>query len=292
MNRIQDFKGIVFDMDGVLRIGKNPIKGADKVFNKLHSKSIIVTNECRRTPHKIKEELRNMGIETYDTPILTAGTMTYYYLYDIISGNRSRDTIYNVLTVGEEGLLEIMEELGELDNYNKITPSFIDTALKKNLEFKNSARYINYLVIGTINNISIPLLSVINNYLKVFSNVKVLTTCPDMIDPEEGLFIMPNHLIHILNYNKKNSLVPYHTGKPNPIVTKYIERYFNEFDNEGDIVFVGDTLDTDIKLANEAFFKSILVLSGNTEYEDLKKSQITPDHVINSIDNLFQIISI
>ncbi len=290
--KIRDYKGIVFDMDGVLRIGKNPIKGADKVFNKLHSKSLIVTNECRRTPHKIKEELRNMGIETYDTPILTAGTMTYYYLYDIISGNRSRDTIYNVLTVGEEGLLEIMEELGELDNYNKITPSFIDTALKKNLEFKNSARYINYLVIGTINNISIPLLSVINNYLKVFSNVKVLTTCPDMIDPEEGLFIMPNHLIHILNYNKKNSLVPYHTGKPNPIVTKYIERYFNEFDNEGDIVFVGDTLDTDIKLANEAFFKSILVLSGNTEYEDLKKSQITPDHVINSIDNLFQIISI
>ena len=290
--KIRDYKGIVFDMDGVLRIGKNPIKGADKVFNKLHSKSLIVTNECRRTPHKIKEELRNMGIETYDTPILTAGTMTYYYLYDIISGNRSRDTIYNVLTVGEEGLLEIMEELGELDNYNKITPSFIDTALKKNLEFKNNARYINYLVIGTINNISIPLLSVINNYLKVFSNVKVLTTCPDMIDPEEGLFIMPNHLIHILNYNKKNSLVPYHTGKPNPIVTKYIERYFNEFDNEGDIVFVGDTLDTDIKLANEAFFKSILVLSGNTEYEDLKKSQITPDHVINSIDNLFQIISI
>lgn len=290
--KIRDYKGIVFDMDGVLRIGKNPIKGADKVFNKLHSKSLIVTNECRRTPHKIKEELRNMGIETYDTPILTAGTMTYYYLYDIISGNRSRDTIYNVLTVGEEGLLEIMEELGELDNYNKITPSFIDTALKKNLEFKNNARYINYLVIGTINNISIPLLSVINNYLKVFSNVKVLTTCPDMIDPGEGLFIMPNHLIHILNYNKKNSLVPYHTGKPNPIVTKYIERYFNEFDNEGDIVFVGDTLDTDIKLANEAFFKSILVLSGNTEYEDLKKSQITPDHVINSIDNLFQIISI
>lgn len=290
--KIKDYKGIVFDMDGVLRIGKNPIKGADKVFNKLHSKSLIVTNECRRTPQKIKEELRNMGIETYDTPILTAGTMTYYYLYDIISGNRSRDTIYNVLTVGEEGLLEIMEELGELDNYNKITPSFIDNALKKNLEFKNNARYINYLVIGTINNISIPLLSVINNYLKVFSNVKVLTTCPDMIDPEEGLFIMPNHLIHILNYNKKNSLVPYHTGKPNPIVTKYIERYFNEFDNEGDIVFVGDTLDTDIKLANEAFFKSILVLSGNTEYEDLKKSQITPDHVINSIDNLFQIISI
>ena len=57
MSKITDFKGIVFDMDGVLRIGKNPINGADKIFPKLQDKAMIVTNECRRTPQKIKEEL-------------------------------------------------------------------------------------------------------------------------------------------------------------------------------------------------------------------------------------------
>jgi ribonucleotide monophosphatase NagD (HAD superfamily) len=75
-------------------------------------------------------------------------------------------------------------------------------------------------------------------------------------------------------------------------VTKYIERYFQNdtFDNEGDIIFVGDTLETDIKLAKEAFFKSILVLSGNTNRENLKKSQITPDITIDSVDDLSTVI--
>ena len=43
MNRIQDFKGIVFDMDGVLRIGKNPIEGAENLFSKFKDRALIVT---------------------------------------------------------------------------------------------------------------------------------------------------------------------------------------------------------------------------------------------------------
>ena len=48
---------------------------------------MIVTNECRRTPQKIKEELKE-GIDIGTTPILTAGVMTYNYLYDIISADK------------------------------------------------------------------------------------------------------------------------------------------------------------------------------------------------------------
>ena len=104
MSQIIRFKGIVFDMDGVLRIGKKPIKGADKIFPRLQDKAMIVTNECRRTPQKIKEELKDMGIDTYNTPILTAGVMTYNYLYDIISADKNKDTIYNVLTSWRRGI--------------------------------------------------------------------------------------------------------------------------------------------------------------------------------------------
>ena len=102
------------------------------------------------------------------------------------------------------------------------------------------------------------------------------------------------HIFH----NNTEKIKPYHTGKPNPIVTKYIERYFhedtfdpnNDVDNKGDIIFVGDTLETDIKLAKEAFFKSILVLSGNTKKENLKKSHITPDITLDSVDDLSTVI--
>ena len=159
----------------------------------------------------------------------------------------------------------------------------------------DNAKYVNYLVIGSINNLSLSLIDQINNYFKVFSNIKVLITCPDKLDPEGCKVIVPNHLIHILNYNKEEIISPYYIGKPNPIVTKYIEKYFDDKKDrnnaEEDIIFVGDTLDTDIKLANEAFFKSILVLSGNTCTKDLKKSQIVPDYTIDSVDDLFSVIS-
>ena len=64
----------------------------------------------------------------------------------------------------------------------------------------------------------------------------------------------------------------------------------NDVNNKDDIIFVGDTLETDIKLAKEAFFKSILVLSGNTKRENLKKSHITPDITIDSVDDLSTVV--
>jgi HAD superfamily hydrolase (TIGR01450 family) len=294
MNRIQDFKGIVFDMDGVLRIGKNPIEGAENLFSKFKDRALIVTNECRRTPEVIKQELKDMGIETYNSPILTAGTMTYNYLYDLISADKNKDKIFNVMTIGEDGLLDVLEELSFLNNYRKITPIFLKKAINQNRYFSDNSKYTNYLVIGTINNISTQLLSTINSYFKVFTNLKVLITCPDKLDPEGTNVILPKYLIHILNYNRPEPIVPYHIGKPNPIISKYIEKYFYTSENEidGEIVFVGDTLATDIKLANEAFFKSVLVLSGNTEYNDLRKSQIQPDYVINSVNDIENVVRI
>ena len=43
-------------------------------------------------------------------------------------------------------------------------------------------------------------------------------------------------------------------------------------------------------MAQEAFFKSILVLSGNTKKENLKKSYITPDITLDSVDDLSNVI--
>ena len=57
-------------------------------------------------PKKIKEELKEMGIDIGTTPILTAGVMTYNYLYDIISADKNKNTIYNVLTIGKKVLLK------------------------------------------------------------------------------------------------------------------------------------------------------------------------------------------
>ena len=56
------------------------------------------------------------------------------------------------------------------------------------------------------------------------------------------------------------------------------------------ILFVGDTMYTDIRLAEESGFKSCLVLSGNTKIEALATYTIDPDYVLDDINGLKDII--
>ena len=53
-----------------------------------------------------------------------------------------------------------------------------------------------------------------------------------------------------------------------------------------EILFVGDTLYTDIRLAEESGFKSALVLTGNTKKDTYTNSVIETDFVIESIRDI------
>ena len=56
---------VVFDMDGVIRIGNKKIEGAETIFDQLNFKNIktmIVTNECRYTVKELKDDLCEMGV--------------------------------------------------------------------------------------------------------------------------------------------------------------------------------------------------------------------------------------
>ena len=81
---LEGIKAVVFDMDGVLRIGNNKLDGAERIFTKLGQagiKSMIVTNECRYTVKELKDDLYEMGVSIPDsTQIITPGLMIYEYL--------------------------------------------------------------------------------------------------------------------------------------------------------------------------------------------------------------------
>lgn len=267
-------KAIIFDMDGVLRIGQYPIKGSEKIFPLLKEKNIksmILTNECRFTTHKIKDDLESMGINILDTPIYTAGICVYKYLLSKFSKS---DLQFTVGIIGEIGLIKELEPLRELDNVNieELPPKY------------NSKLF---LVIGTVNNISIPVLEKAIKWVK--AGAKIILTCKDMSDPSsKGDFSlgMPSHILHLINYNLKTKY--YALGKPSPFVANYIFKYYPDLDPE-EILFVGDTISTDIRLAEESGMRSLLVLSGNTKKEALKQYVTEPDFILNSINDLVKI---
>ena len=268
-----DVKAIVFDMDGVLRIGNHPVKYAKEFIEKMQKKNIrgmISTNECRYTEDELRNDLGELGINIPETwPVYTSGMAVRDYLEQRVKKNV--DTNYSVGLIGESGLFETLSELTKYSNFEiKDVPPKYETNL--------------ILIIGTVNKIKICHLEKGLKWLK--SGAKVITTCPDMSDPSsKGDFIlgMPNHITHMLNYN--TCAKTYSLGKPHPIHAHKIKELFNNVSSD-QILFVGDTMYTDIRLAEEHDFKSCLVLTGNAKKDALKNYITEPDIVLESVKEL------
>lgn len=54
---------------------------------------------------------------------------------------------------------------------------------------------------------------------------------------------------------------------------------------------VGDRLETDVRMGNRAGMTTVLVLSGVTDRETLDRSSIQPDHVIDSLADVSEVLS-
>ena len=275
---LNGIKLFAFDMDGVIRIGQHPVEGAEKIFpllKKMGLESLIITNECRYTPQEILEDLTEMGVEVDDhLRVLTAGQMVKQYIQE--KAERFPGENISIGIIGEQGLYDTINPITQMKNVE-----ICETPPK----YKTK----NFLIIGTLNKIKISNLEKTLKWVK--SNAKIILTCDDVSDPSsKGDFTlgMPKHILHMTNFNLQTSQA-YSCGKPNPIVARKILEPFDSIKPE-EVLLIGDTLYTDIRLAEENNFKSLLVLSGNTKKEGIKSYVTEADLILPSIKELFKIL--
>ena len=281
MSILEGIKAVVFDMDGVIRIGDKKIDGAETIFEQLNSKNIktmIVTNECRYTVKELKNDLCEMGVSIpQTTQIITPGLMIFEYLEKKVIKNPQEQFYIGV--IGENGLHV------NINNLNKYPNVKVSSEPPENI----NNRQFTYLIVGTVNRIKMCTLDKGLNWAK--AKAKIITTCNDVSDPNsKGDFNigMPNHILHILNFTIKTN--SYSLGKPSPFIAKKIHKEL-ELSNPNEILFIGDTLYSDIQFAEESEFKSLLVLSGNTKKDAISKYCITADYILESIKDLLQYLS-
>lgn len=272
------FKAVVFDMDGVLRIGTTLTPYSKNILKYLDDKNIktmVVTNECRYTKYELKEDLHELGLNIPDSTIFyTAGMSCHYYLEKKIRKNKN--TKYIIGIVGELGLYKTISTLNKYDN------------VIINDEVTDDEGVTRILVIGAVNRIKISDLDKILSWLK--KDAKVIITCPDTTDPSsKGDFNlgMPNHLLYLVGLNRLTK--KYSTGKPNPVFKEIIMKKLG-IDNPEEILFIGDTIYTDIQLAEESNFQSALILTGNSNKNTLKNYVISPDYILNDLSELKELI--
>ena len=276
---MENIEAVVFDMDGVLRIGTRIMDNAQKVLEKLNNnniKTMIVTNECRYTVNELKDDLNELGLTIpEECHFYTAGLSAKDYLEKKLK--RFPNETFTICVVGELGLYSIIRELTVYPNFN----------LQDNPKnIKENDRI--YLILGTVNKIKINHLNKILDWVKF--GAKVITTCVDSTDPSsKGDFNlgMPSHTLHMVGYNIKTK--SYSTGKPHPI---HKEKIMNtlRIENPENILFVGDTIYSDIQLAEESNFKSCLVLSGNSNKETVKQYVTEPDYIVNNVNDILKLL--
>ena len=274
---LSNVKMVVFDMDGVLRVGSKVIPGAQNIFRTLNSKgikSMIVTNECRYGEKVLRDDLTEMGVKLPDdTKIITSGMSVYKYLKKKVE-RFSNDHFY-IGILGESGLYNTLTKICKYTN--------VDLCEEPPEEFdEESSRLL--LVIGTLDKIKIANLEKALKWVN--AGCKIIITCDDMSDPSsKGDFSigMPKHTLHMINFTVKTNY--YSLGKPNPMISELIRKECSGDSKieDDEILFVGDTIYTDIKLAEESGFKSALVLSGNTKQEAIKNYVTEADIVFDSV---------
>ncbi|RZN38130.1 MAG: HAD-IIA family hydrolase [Methanosarcinales archaeon] len=246
-------KAYILDIDGVIYRGNNLIDGAVGAVNRLqdHSKVLFLTNNSTRSRASVATRLKTAGIPCEADDVITAGYATAVY----IRKHHGASTVY---PIGEAGLIKELQAAG-----HKISEDarFVVVGLDRDFNYKK-------LRIGLQN---------------ITNDAKFIATNTDPVLPTENGFV-PGAGAIVSALKTASGKSPLVIGKPNQPIMDIVIDHIGL--NANKCTVVGDRLDTDIFAGTRCGMKTALVLTGVETLDSLKRSDIKPDIVIESIKEL------
>ena len=257
---IKDKKLYIFDMDGTIYLGGNPFDYAIRYIKNLRKngkKVLFFTNNASHTTPFYMKKLERLGFEPSEDEIMTSGDVTLEFLKRFRAGK----SVYLVAT--DELVEEYREKginllCGNEDKADIVITSF-DTSLTYE-KLDNACRLIR-------------------------GGAEYLSTHPDMNCPTETGFIPDSGAIAAF-CTASTGKVPTYFGKPYKETVEMISEATG-YSNEEMCIF-GDRLYTDIALGKKFGVTAVLVLSGETQPEDVDNAADAdkPDFVFGSLDDV------
>jgi NagD protein len=254
------FKGILTDMDGVLVQEDDILPGAKEFIALLRKKSIpfrIVTNNPLRTPADLSNRLYSNGLKINSEEIYTSAIATATYIREHKKGAK----VYALGTSGittclhSEGLILADEDVDFvcLSETRDFTYSQITRAIQL---IDKGAKFIctNSDTHGVSKKGLVPSTGAIANFI-----TSVIKTQPYVVGKPNGAFLLS--AIDSLNVHRSESIM------------------------------IGDSLETDILASVNSGIKSILVKTGVTTDDLLKRSPYLPDYTLDSINDVLEFVN-
>lgn len=255
---LKKIKVFLFDMDGTLNMGEEPLEGAMETLDILTKKGKrigFVTNNSSKAKYDYLEKMHRMGYNAKIEQIITSGMATAQYL--------SRHLPYkSVYVLGTDCLKKEFQDYG--------------------IEVKEIGEDADCVVLAFDTELTYEKLFHATNLIG--KGRKYIATHPDFVCPSDEGDMPDAGAVMALIENTNGRRPDVVVGKPCHPMAEFVFDHFSV--NPKDVAFVGDRLYTDIKFGINNKMTSILVLTGETTLEMLHKSDIQPDYVMESVNEL------
>jgi len=250
---LENVSAYLLDMDGTVYLDGHLLNGAKTFLQLLDGhdvRHLFLTNNSSRSAGEYADKLKAMGISANQQDILTSGDATANYLRQIMPGA-------NIFVVGTRSLQSHFRANG-----------FVHTQTKPEavvLGFDTSLTYAKLWRLCDLVRQGLP-------YYATHPDIN----CPTMTGymPDIGAMIA---FVKASTGREPDLII----GKPNYTMVESAARILNL--PVESLAVVGDRLYTDIAMGKAANIPAVLVLSGETQREDLSKTLFQPDYVFKDL---------
>jgi glycerol-1-phosphatase len=255
---LERYGAFLFDLDGVLYRGDEPVPGASEALAALRGagrRAAFVTNNSARTPVAVAERLRRVGIEADADEVETSALATAELL--------ARRGCRSAFVVGEGGIKEALRSAGI--EVLEAEPASTDA-----------------VVVGWDRGVDYAKLRIAS--VLVERGAAFVGTNGDASLPASDGTRWPGAGALLAAIAATTGAQPEIVGKPNaPLYLAALDRA-----GGGVPLVIGDRLDTDIAGAAALGWDSLLVLTGITGRDDLEGSSIRPTYVAEDLSVLYR----
>ncbi len=245
-------KLFVLDMDGTFYLGDKLIEGSLGFLEKLRETGrefLFFTNNSSRNGSFYKQKLSGMGCFVEEDRVVTSGDVTIKFLKE----NYPDKGVYLVGT----GLLEESFRKGGI-RLTEDKPDIVVLGFDTTLTYEKISRACTFIRDGAL----------------------FLATHLDLNCPTEDGFI-PDCGAMCALVEASTGVKPKYLGKPFRETVEMIRMITGM--NPEELAFVGDRLYTDIATGVHNGITGILVLTGETQLEDVGTSPVKPDFIFDSL---------
>lgn len=250
---ISKIKGLILDMDGVLWHGEKPLPGLIEFFEVLERRGIryvLATNNPSKRAEGFAEKARSFGVPAEPVDVVNSVLATIHYMKSHYPEG------IRVHVIGEPAMKELIAEAGYVLADEDVTAVIV--ALERGLTYETIKR----------------------GALLIRAGADFIGTNGDPSYPTEEGFV-PGSGMMVTALAASSGVKPLIIGKPeHGIFDLALDRL--QLPRET-IASVGDRLDTDIAGGQRFGTKTILMLSGIAQEEDLLQSPIQPDWVFSDL---------